>query len=300
LSQCSKKQTAVRSITPKEAAQLQDAYSPDYSKKIPRPDQKTLPQDRLEALGDIALENRDYEGSLVNFLQILKNNPQRHDLRYKVGVILLLTGKLEEAKRELAMVLVAQPEMMKAHEALGLVFLQGKQYPLAIDEFQLVLSREPNQAKTRHLLGITYLEAGQTGKAVNELKKAAAMDPAQVSSLVALGQAHIQLKKYQDAVIYLKKAQALAPGDQRVNYQLGMALAAQKRYPEALEAFLKGGDEAQAYNNIGVYYFTEGRFEEAAKCFQKAIELRPTFYQEAKNNLQKALDKLQESRQDGG
>ena len=81
---------------------------------------------------------------------------------------------------------------------------------------------------------------------------------------------------------------------------LGRALAGQKLYPAALMAFLKAGDEAQAYNNIGVYYFMDGRYEEAAKCFQRAIELRPTFYQEAKTNLQRALEKLHESQHDDG
>jgi len=300
LSQCAGKQTSVRPFSEKEIAKLQAAYSPDYSKKMPRTDQKTLPPDRLEALGEVALQNRDYESSLVTFLGILQKDPQRYDLRYKVGVIFLLTGQLEAAKQELARVLVAQPEMLKAHEALGLVHLEEKNYPLAIDEFQLVLSQEPNQAKTRHLLGVAFLEAGRPEKAVNELKRAAALDPGQVSTLVSLGQAFMKLKKYQDAAGCFKKGQALAPQDPKVNYELGMALAAQKRYPEALEAFIKAGDEAQAYNNIGVHYFGEGRFEEAAKCFQKAIELRPTFYQEARNNLQRALEKLHQSRKDDG
>jgi len=44
----------------------------------------------------------------------------------------------------------------------------------------------------------------------------------------------------------------------------------------------------------------EGQYEDAAKCFQRALELRPTFYQEAKTNLQRALEKLQETRKDGG
>jgi tetratricopeptide (TPR) repeat protein len=300
LSQCAGKQTAVRPFSEKEIAKMQAAYSPDNGNKMPRPDQKTIPPERLESLGEIALQNRDYQSSLVTFLEILQKNPQRYDLRYKVGVIFLLTGQLEAAKQELARVLVAQPEMLKAHEALGLVHLEEKDYPLAIDEFQLVLAREPNRANTRHLLGVAFLEAGRPERAVNELKRAAALDPRQVSTLVSLGQAFMKQKKYQDAVDYLKKGQALAPQNQKVNYELGMALAAQKRYPEALDAFIKAGDEAQAYNNIGVHYFGEGRYEEAAKCFQKAMELRPSFYQEAKNNLQRALEKLHQSRKDDG
>jgi len=81
---------------------------------------------------------------------------------------------------------------------------------------------------------------------------------------------------------------------------LGLALAGEKRYDQALEAFMKAGDEAQAYNNIGVHYFLAGQYEEAAKCFQRAIELRPTFYGEAKSNLQKALEKLHQVQKDDG
>lgn len=264
-----------------------------------RADKEGLSPDRLEALGEIALQSGDYESSMINFMEILKTNPQRYDLHYKVGVIFLMTGQLEAARQELALVLVHQPEMLKAHEALGLVHLQEKRYPLAIEEFQLVLSQDPTRAKTRHLLGVTYLEAGKTDKAITELRRAVELDRGQVASYVALGQAYTKAKDYRQGIASLKQGLSLEPNNQKLNYQLGMALAAEKRYPEAIAAFMKAGDEAQAYNNIGVYYFVAGQYEDAAKCFQRALELRPTFYDEAKANLQRALEKLQQTRQDG-
>jgi len=48
-------------------------------------------------------------------MQILQEHPERYDLHYKVGVILLLSGKLEAAQKEQALVLMHQPEMLKAH-----------------------------------------------------------------------------------------------------------------------------------------------------------------------------------------
>lgn len=302
LSQCSRKQQPlVRGLTPEEAAKMAEASGQwDTSRSTKWLQPPTLPPERLEALGESALQSRNFEKSLINFLPILAQNPERYDLRYKVGVIFLLTGQYEAARRELAMVLVHRPEMLQAHEALALVHLQEKQYPLAIQEFQLVLSQDPRRVQTRYLLGATYLEGGQPEKAAVQLKEAANLDPRQVSTYIALGQAYHQMKNYPQAVAYLKQGQALAPQNQKVNYHLGMALAAQKKYPEALEAFLKAGDEAQAYNNVGVYYFGDGQYEEAAKCFQRALDLRPTFYQEAKNNLQRALEKLRQSRQNDG
>src|SRR4030065_1442278 len=68
-----------------------------------------LDQGHLKELGDLFLQNRDYESSLINYLQILQANPGRYDLRYRVGVIFLLTGQLEAARKELARVLVQVP-----------------------------------------------------------------------------------------------------------------------------------------------------------------------------------------------
>jgi len=298
--QCSKKspQTpAVQGLSEDATAKMQALHDPWPDKKPKLPEQ--LPEDRLEVLGDLALKNRNFDNSLLNYLQVLQEHPERYDLHYKVGVIYLLSGKLEPAQKELALVLVHRPEMLQAHEALGLVHLQNKQYPLAIDEFQFVLAQDPRRAKTYHLLGVTFLESGRPERAIQSLKRATELNPRQLSSLIALSQAYLDRKEYAHAVTALKQAQALEPQSQKLNQMLGLALAGQKQYPQALEAFMKAGDEAQAYNNIGVYYFMDGRYEEAAKCFQRATELRPTFYEEAKANLQRALEKLQETRRDG-
>lgn len=259
---------------------------------------QNLPLDRLEAMGEMALQSKDYETSLMNFLEILKQHPERHDIRYKVGVILFLTGQMDGAVKQFALVLMQRPEMVEAHEALGMVHLEEKKYLLAIEEFQIVLNQDPRRVKARHLLGIAYLEAGRNQQAISELTRALVLEPGNVNSLTTLGQAYLQKNDFHKALGPLKKAQALAPQDPKVHRHLGMALAGLKRYPEALEAFLKVGDEAQAYNNLGVYYYKEGQYEEAAKCFQKAMDLRTTFYQEAKTNLQRALEKLQLAQKD--
>jgi tetratricopeptide (TPR) repeat protein len=298
VSNCARNQSPVaRGLSQEQLSNLQ-ALHDHWSHEKPKP-LEPLSDERIEAMGDLALEKRNFDSSLINYLEVLRVHPERYDLHYKVGVIFLMSGKLEAAQKELALVLVHHPEMLQAHEALGLVFLQGKQYPLAIDEFQYVLGQDPKRAQTHHLLGVTFLEGGWPDRAISELQKATVLAPRHLSSFIALSQAYLNRKDYPRAVATLKQAQSLAPENHKVNRMLGQALAGQKQYPQALTAFLQAGDEAQAYNNIGVYYFMDGSYEEAAKCFQRALELRPTFYQEAKTNLQRALEKLQESRQDG-
>lgn len=281
-------------------AKLQETTN-DYQKaRKKKSDKDALPPERLEAMAQVALQSGDYEASLINFLEILKDNPERYDLHYKVGVLFLLNGQLEAARNELALVLVHRPDMLQAHEALGMVHLQEKKYPQALEEFQSVLAQDPRHVEARHLLGITFLEMGQPAKAIVELKRVVAVDRRHLPSYIALGQAYNEMKDYRQAISSLKQGIGLNPKNQKLNHQLGMALAGEKRYNEALEAFMKSGDEAQAYNNIGVHYFVAGQYEEAAKCFQRAIELRPVFYSEAKTNLQRALEKLHQTRDKDG
>ena len=105
-SQCSKKspQTPqVRALSTEETAHLQALHDPWPEGKPTLPE--TLPKERLEIMGDLALKSRNFESSLLNYLQILQKQPERYDLHYKVGVIFLLSGKLDAAQKELALVL---------------------------------------------------------------------------------------------------------------------------------------------------------------------------------------------------
>jgi tetratricopeptide (TPR) repeat protein len=284
---------SVQNLKMKEIARLQEAY--DHVTPKPEPGGKEeLSPERREALGDLLLERKEYEGSLVHYWQVLQENPQRADIRYKVAVILLLSGKTQAARQELNTVLAAKPQMLEAKEALGLTYLEEKQYPQAIRLFQEVLNQDMSRVKTRHLLGIAYLAQDNPREAIRVMERASSQGAKNVGFLATLGQAYLKVKDYNRALLYLQKGHSLDPNNKKINLNIGMALAGLKRYPEAFEAFKQGGDEAQAYNNIGVHYYLDGRYEDAAKCFQKALDLRPTFYGEAKTNLQRALEKLQE------
>ncbi len=291
-SHCGKKEGPVRSLKLSEVAKLEKVYAP-RKEAPPSEDIKTVLPQRAEALGDMLLSRRDYDSSLASYLQILKDQPERHDVRYKVGVILLLSGQYEAARREFSRVLQGNPQMVEAREGLGLACLQDRQNNEAIQEFRTAVSQEPQRAKSRYFLGLTYLIADRPRDAIPELETAIRLEPKNPAPYTTLGQAYLKLKNYSQAVTTFKRGLEVAPENKKLNYQMGLALANQQRYEEAFPYFLKAGDEAQAYNNIGVHYFMEGKYEEAAKCFQKALDLRPVHYQEAKINLERALEKLQ-------
>ena len=67
-----------------------------------------------------------------------------------------------------------------------------------------------------------------------------------------------------------------------------MALAKLGKYSQALETFTKGGDKGQAHNNLGCVYLHQGQREKAIQSFNKALEVRDTFYLKALQNLKSA------------
>lgn len=282
-----------RGLTPSEAMTLEALNRPPVNRRqwTENLDQKLLSP---EALGDALLENGQYESALYHYTKLYLSQPQRLDLRYKIGLALYLLGQDAEAAKELTAVVAADPEMIPAQEILGLILLREKKYAEARRQFNLVLQLNPNRRAARYYLGTVCLASGDFAGAVAELTRAYGADPRDHRIPRDLGWAYYQQKRYDQALQWLQKAAQLQPTDQATQQRLGMVLAALKRYPEALVAYQRAGDEAQAYNNIGVHYFLDGRYLEAAKCFKKALELRPTFYQEAKENLGRALQKLQE------
>ena len=198
LSHCSKepKGPQMRPLTAKEAAILAPNTLADIR---PRPDLKLdreLPPDRMEALGDTLLRTKEYEGSLINYVQILEKDPSRADIRYKVAVILLLKGQYQGAREELTKVLALEPDMLEAREALALAYMQERSYAQAIKEFQRVLGKDRSRVQTHHLLGVTYLMADQPREAVRELETANSLNPKNLSTYAALGQAYNKNKEY--------------------------------------------------------------------------------------------------------
>ena len=155
----SKNAPAFRGLTSSEAERLEALNNPGFRDKPSKPDKEDSPENLAET-AEMFLQNGDYESSLYNYSKILSLNPERHDIRYKLGIALLLTGKLEEAKKELAEVLLHKMDMLEAHEALGVVYLAGKQLNRSPAGIQFSAGHGP-QAVSIPLLFRRNLFAGQ-------------------------------------------------------------------------------------------------------------------------------------------
>jgi tetratricopeptide (TPR) repeat protein len=123
--------------------------------------------------------------------------------------------------------------------------------------------------------------------AIQAYEEAIALNPDKGVIFNNMGLSYSMAGKHEKAIAAFKRALETKYEQSKLFNNLGLALFRAGRYQDALEALQKGGDEAQAYNNLGSMYLGQGTYGKAIECFEKALVLRPAFYDKANENLRK-------------
>ena len=115
------------------------------------------------------------------------------------------------------------------------------------------------------------------------------------------GKLHMDLGEFKLAEACFRKITTLDPGSTSGWVYLANSLAKQERFAEACQVSKLGlkakGDIDEVYFNLGLNKQALGKYKEARRCFEKALELDPQ-YKEAKRAckdlelLERALKQL--------
>jgi len=249
--------------------------------------------DDCESLGDLNLQKGDITAAFVNYSRALQLEPNRLSASYKMGRLFLLKGMTAEARGEFEKIIKKDPKNALAHEAMGRTYLRDNNSEKAIEYFTKALDLNERLWEAYNLLGIAYDRQKKFDRAIYHYRAAITIKPDVGAVYNNLGVSYYMSGEYdkaKDAFIT-----ALEKGEERskVYNNLAFAFAQLGDYRDARATLKKMGNEATAQNNIGYLYLRNGKNKEAASAFEKAIELSPTFYREAYENLNMANEALQ-------
>jgi Flp pilus assembly protein TadD len=259
----------------------------DAVKKLP-----DMTAGEYERLGDTYLRQGNINMAYLQYDKALGMEPKQARVRYKVGLLFLRKGLPDEALKEFQEILQHDATFALAYEGIGQVLLKKSNYDDAEKHFRRALALSPELWQCHNFLGILYDRQQRYDAAIAEYRAALALQPEQGFLLNNLGMSYYFKGDYEGAVQAFTEALKTAPAQNKIHNNLGLALAKLGRDSEALEAFKQGGDQAKAYNNLGVSYLGEKRYQEAIAAFEKAVQLSPSYYAKANENLKTARQAL--------
>ena len=264
-------------------------------------DSKDLSPKELQRLGDLYLQQGNPAMAIVQYQNAVDADPALFRIHYKIGAMFLKKGLSQDAIQHFQEVLKHDDRDVLTFEGLGEAYFRVGKEEEAEASFRKAIALQPDRWQTRNFLGMLLDRQKHHQDAIVEYEHGLRIRPDEAMLLNNAGLAYYLLGRYEDAVQSFHRALLTGSGHMKIHNNLGLALAKLNRYHDALESFRRASNEEEAYNNLGVFYLSNGNAGNAIACFKKAIELSPRYYDKANDNLmlaKRALEKHQKTDQD--
>jgi Flp pilus assembly protein TadD len=190
---------------------------------------------------------------------------------------------MEQAIEKYRRALEISPSYAAAHDGLGLVLkTQGKTRE-ALGHFRQALELDPNSAETHTNLGVALASLGKLDEAIGHFRRSLQLDADHAYAQMSLGTALRARGEFEQAVSHLRRALEINPGLAAAANNLAWILATAddpglRDGAEAVElasnaARLTDHEDAAVLDTLAVAYASEGRFAEAIRTANQALEL---------------------------
>ena len=241
-----------------------------------------------ERMGDSYARQGNAAMAAIQYGRSLKLDPGRTTVHYKLGSLCLAKGMTEQALIEFEEIVKREPENGLGYQGKGLALLKKGEVADAKKNLARAVALRPDLWQAHLALGTIYDREGRFADAIEEYHKAIAINPNGAAAFNNLGMSYFLSGDYRRSLEALLHAMKLDPSNSRISNNVGMVLFKMGREEEALRYLANAKDQATAYNNLGYLYMSEGKYHEATDAFDKAIQIKPQFYEKAQENLQRA------------
>jgi pentatricopeptide repeat protein len=175
------------------------------------------------------------------------------------------------------------PELAEVHSSRGLSFALAKRWVEAEQQFKSAIALDPNLFEAHYFYGRTCFVQGKFAKAVQLYQRAAEIEPDdfQASSLEAftyraMGRQDKVEEVQRRTLANVERHLRSQPGDSRALYLGATALLDLGEHDRGIEMVQRSLaiDPEDPYIVYGgaCFYAQAGRFEEALRCFERAVE----------------------------
>lgn len=210
--------------------------------------------------------NYEWKNPLVFYKNIIKYSPDSFQGHNNLGLQLEFLGRLNEAENEYKRALVIKPDLIEARANLANLYFKLKLYNQAKAQYELLEKSQlgAKAGEVRNNLGNVYEVSGNIKEAIVKYNQALLLDP------------NLKFTRFNLARIYFAQGNFdLAVS--RILESLGESAAFGQ--DKAVLNFLKNtgsvDNAAQFYNNLGINFAQNNRWDASIKAFNCALELDP-------------------------
>jgi tetratricopeptide (TPR) repeat protein len=254
----------------------------------------------------------DVEGAIREYRSYLKQAPASVMARSNLGAALARAGRYDEAIAEYQKALEQQPDNLQVRLNFGLAYYKAAEISQAARELSKVVGKQPGNRQAVLLLADCDLRLGENKNVIELLSPLEKESPDDKAIIYLLGMALIRdeqpargqvlvdrilrdgdsaearlllgatkmnVSDFAGALVDLKKSVEMNPKLPDVYSYYGMALAATGDTPGAAVAFQKelesNPNDFDANLQLGVLRKQDQNYEDAKRCFERALGVRP-------------------------
>lgn len=241
------------------------------------PNGQTLPLE--QALHEaMALQRAGrYRRAADIYRALLVVSPTHADALHLLGVAERQAGRLDEAISLIRRAIEIRPSAVLFHNNLSEAYRTKDSGPEAESAARKALKLDPRLPEAYLNLGAALHIQRKYEDAISAYRQALKLRPHYPSAELGIGDALMVGGKYDAALEQYRTMLERQPGDDAIVMRIGMTLRRAKRTEEAIRHFTQyhQANTPGLYHDLSQIYIDAGRFDEAASCLRKLLELTP-------------------------
>ncbi len=242
----------------------------------------------LARLGEIALQEKQYEEAVKHLVSALQRQPEANKLHYSLAMAYRGTGDMEKARYHLSkkgIVGVQPPDPLKkrleslvtgyrVHLLAGKMAFSAGRYVEAAKEFEKAVEADPKKPAARINLGTTLVKFRKYRQAIPHFMTALQLAPDNLTAHFNLGKLYGFFGNHEKAVQHLQIVVKEDPKDFNAHLALANAYRKVQRFDKAFEHYKTAlGIEpglTWAWLDMSSLYLATGKYGEALRVLEEA------------------------------
>jgi Flp pilus assembly protein TadD len=239
----------------------------------------------LRAEAEQALDEGDLATALSKLRQTYAFDPQNVETLRLLARLYDVSNSPADRQQVLQQIVTLDNANAFGFEQLGLLTLSSDNPTQAKTYLQIAHALEPERWMTLNGLGVIADAQELFEEAESFFNKALIIVPGHPQVIANLGWSKLLSGELEAAESLLKESLQIEPDSLTTRSNLAYSIALQGKYEEALALYESLYDKSVAANNVGYAALSRGDLRIARSYLGDAIDLNPSYYRKAVNNL---------------